>query len=101
MLRTGGGMDFTDGGSPRPLSFDTPTAAPDAYAGAYDDGRKDKNAGDGGGAMWAVIVGFVILMSCGVGYLVYMSGAPRRDHDHAPFLSFLVRRDAMLTAHRR
>jgi len=47
MLRTGGGMDFTDGGSPRPLSFDTPTAAPDAF---YDDGRGEQKKDDGGGS---------------------------------------------------
>ena len=65
MLRTGGGMDFSAGGSPRPLSFDSPSAGTDAYAGMnapYDAGRKEKKDDDGGGVMWAVIVGFVILM---------------------------------------
>lgn len=78
MLRTGSGeVAFEDGASPRPLSFDTPTAAPDAYR-EHADGL----TGLGGGAkkkdtdmpVVLVLVGLVAFLMCVVGVLVYTSG---------------------------
>jgi hypothetical protein len=75
MLRTGGGMDFTDGGSPRPLSFDTPTAAPDAYMKeAQTFGGDERKKGDDGGLPLAMIVGLVVFVLVVIGVLVYTSG---------------------------
>jgi hypothetical protein len=85
MLRTGGGMDFQDGGSPRPLSFDTPTAAPDAYlkqaSDSYGGGGERKKADEGGDLPIGLIVGFVVLLLVVIGVLVYTSG------EHVPWRS--------------
>ena len=68
-------MDFTDGGSPRPLSFDTPTAAPDAYMKeAQSFGGDERKKGDDGEVPLAMIVGFVVFVMVVIGVLVYTSG---------------------------
>ena len=72
-IGTGRRAPRADGGSPRPLSFDTPTAAPDSFhKEAYGDETKKKDDGDE--LPIALIVGFVVFMLVVIGVLVYTSG---------------------------
>lgn len=77
MLRTGGGMDFQDGGSPRPMSYDTPSAVPDAYLKQASDsygGDDRKKANEDSDLPIGLIVGFVVFLLVVIGVLVYTSG---------------------------